>query len=223
MACAPSEDSDQPGHPHSLIRVFAYAQWVAKDPRFLHTDGEDSDQTGRMPRLIWIFAGRTGHTIGLVTLWLNCNCESASCFLILFRIAWWTSAGKELHSCCFTLCRLDFLFLSRMVSGEGSGIRLCRFLIIAFSSTLKSFMLAGTSLLILLNNAIFHVMCKTEFATLYSRVKIRFDSPHTHNALCYHWHSANENYLLRKKINLTVFMWRTILIYSPSYENILHW
>ena len=23
MACAPSEDSDQPGHPHSLIRVLA--------------------------------------------------------------------------------------------------------------------------------------------------------------------------------------------------------
>ena len=23
MACAPSEDSDQPGHPHCLIRVFA--------------------------------------------------------------------------------------------------------------------------------------------------------------------------------------------------------
>ena len=35
------------------------AQWVAKDPRFLHADSEDSDQTGRMPRLIWIFAGRT--------------------------------------------------------------------------------------------------------------------------------------------------------------------
>ena len=28
------------------------AQWVAKDRRFLHTDSEDSDQTGRMPRLI---------------------------------------------------------------------------------------------------------------------------------------------------------------------------
>ena len=24
MACAPSEDSDQPGHPPSLIRVFAF-------------------------------------------------------------------------------------------------------------------------------------------------------------------------------------------------------
>ena len=35
------------------------AQWVAKDPSFLHVDSEDSDQTGRMPRLIWVFAGCT--------------------------------------------------------------------------------------------------------------------------------------------------------------------
>ena len=35
------------------------AQWVAKGPSFLHADSEDSDQTGRMPRLIWVFAGRT--------------------------------------------------------------------------------------------------------------------------------------------------------------------
>ena len=28
------------------------AHWVAKDPSFLHADSEDSDQTGRMPRLI---------------------------------------------------------------------------------------------------------------------------------------------------------------------------
>ena len=35
------------------------AQWVAKDPRLLHADSEDSDQTGRMPRLIWVFAGCT--------------------------------------------------------------------------------------------------------------------------------------------------------------------
>ena len=33
------------------------AQWVAKDPSFLHADSEDSDQTGRMPMLIWVFAG----------------------------------------------------------------------------------------------------------------------------------------------------------------------
>ena len=35
------------------------AQWVAKDPSFLHANSEDSDQTGRMPRLIWVFAGVT--------------------------------------------------------------------------------------------------------------------------------------------------------------------
>ena len=34
-------------------------QWVAKDPNFLHADSKDSDQTGRMPRLIWVFAERT--------------------------------------------------------------------------------------------------------------------------------------------------------------------
>ena len=35
------------------------AQWAAKGPSFLLADSEDSDQTGRMPRLIWVFAGRT--------------------------------------------------------------------------------------------------------------------------------------------------------------------
>ena len=46
-------------------------QWVAKDLTFLHAhSGEDSDQTGPMPRLIWVFAGRTCHFIGFVTRWL---------------------------------------------------------------------------------------------------------------------------------------------------------
>ena len=45
-----------------------YAKWVAKDPSFLHGDSEDSDQTGRMPRLIWVFAGRT-----LILLVLSCR------------------------------------------------------------------------------------------------------------------------------------------------------
>ena len=45
----------RPVWPESSLCV----QWVAKDPSFLHADSEDSDQTGRMPRLIWVFAGRT--------------------------------------------------------------------------------------------------------------------------------------------------------------------
>ena len=77
--CAPSEDSDQPGHPPSLIRVFAVgcpgwsesslcAQWIAKDPSSLLADSKDSDQTGQMPRLIWVFAGCT-----LTLLVLSCR------------------------------------------------------------------------------------------------------------------------------------------------------
>ena len=46
IICAPSEDSDQPGQ------------------------SEDSDQTGWMPRLIWVFTGRTGHFVGFGLLWL---------------------------------------------------------------------------------------------------------------------------------------------------------
>ena len=42
------------------------AQWVAKDPSFLHADSEDSEQTGQMPRLIWLSAGRTGCFVGFV-------------------------------------------------------------------------------------------------------------------------------------------------------------
>ena len=33
---------------------------------FLHADSEDSDQTGRMPRLICVFTWRSGHFAGFV-------------------------------------------------------------------------------------------------------------------------------------------------------------
>ena len=51
-----------------------WAQWVAKDPSFLHVDREDSDQTGWMPRLIWVFAGRT-----LILLVLSCRSSYFLC------------------------------------------------------------------------------------------------------------------------------------------------
>ena len=43
LADPPSGQSDQ----SSLC-----AKWTARDPRYIHADGEDSDQTGRMLRLI---------------------------------------------------------------------------------------------------------------------------------------------------------------------------
>ena len=67
MAYATGEDSDQPGHPHSLIwSEFAVRM---KKAWSLHvvTDwahSEDSDQTGRMPRLIWVSSGRKDDFVG---------------------------------------------------------------------------------------------------------------------------------------------------------------
>ena len=59
--CAPSEDSDQPGHLPSLLRVFAVRMkkaWVLGYPLATHwAHSADSDQTEWMPRLIWVFAG----------------------------------------------------------------------------------------------------------------------------------------------------------------------
>ena len=42
---------------------------------------EDSDQTGRMPRLIWVFAGRTCHFVGFVTRWLNFDWIFLYCYM----------------------------------------------------------------------------------------------------------------------------------------------
>ena len=70
-------------------------QWVAKDPRFLHVDSKDSDQTGRMSRLIWVFAGRT-----LIWLVLSCrgsNAHETAAFLCtptnisMYRLPTWIS------------------------------------------------------------------------------------------------------------------------------------
>ena len=52
MIFVPSEDSDQPGHPPSLIRVFAVRSVGSLGPNLLQADSADSDRTGRMPRLI---------------------------------------------------------------------------------------------------------------------------------------------------------------------------
>ena len=53
-----SEDSDQPAHPRSLIRVFAVRRmklWVY----IIIEHSEDSDQSVWMRKLIWVFAERT--------------------------------------------------------------------------------------------------------------------------------------------------------------------
>ena len=65
MAFVPSEDSDQSGHPPSLIRVFAVRSMCMRTQCFFMRTAK-TDQTGRMHRLICVFAGRNGHFVGFV-------------------------------------------------------------------------------------------------------------------------------------------------------------
>ena len=69
--CASSEDSDQPGHPPSLIRVFAVRMkkaWVLSYPlsaqRGLWSDWADAQAD---PSLRWVHS----HFIGFVVSWLK--------------------------------------------------------------------------------------------------------------------------------------------------------
>ena len=74
--CAPGEDSDQPGHPLSAWRKLGSlaTQWAHR---------EDSNQTGRMPRLIWVFAGRT-----VILLVLSCRGSYSSVLRRAFQKLW---------------------------------------------------------------------------------------------------------------------------------------
>ena len=64
MTCAPTQ-SDQ-------TESSLCTHWVGKDSRFLHVDSEDFYQNKRMPRLIWVFTGRTVNFVGFVMMRLIC-------------------------------------------------------------------------------------------------------------------------------------------------------
>ena len=90
MACAPSEDSDQPGHPPSLIRVFAIHIRKAEVLSY-HKSAQRSlcSDSGRIPRLIWVFAGRKCHSVGfvmsrLILLCLTCINNTDFCYFEAF-------------------------------------------------------------------------------------------------------------------------------------------
>ena len=109
-----------------------HAQWVAKDPSFLHADSEDSYQTGRMPRLIWVFTGHTCHL--LVLSWGGSFkdgqsvvvCDWHSYWFIKMKLKTWTdtfsqNSGQEIVHVYYEsswrvynvskCCQLSFSFL----------------------------------------------------------------------------------------------------------------
>ena len=90
------------------------AQWVAKDPSFLHADSEDSDQTWRIPRLIWVFAGRTVTLLvlscrGSYTLWRNVSLFYSMKSAFLQTLA-------QLHLWLKMKLKQSFLFVWRCIT-----------------------------------------------------------------------------------------------------------
>ena len=75
MTSAPFEDSDQPGHPPSQIRVFAVRSVGSLRPK-VSTCGQ------RMPRMIWVCAGRTCNLLVLSWGGLYKLCVHITYFII---------------------------------------------------------------------------------------------------------------------------------------------
>ena len=105
IECALNEDSDQTGHlpPWSESSLTAWRKLGSLATHWVHS--KDSDQTGRMPRLIWIFAGCTCHFVGFVMRRLMYTCTSN-----MIR-HWWC-----IHSTCDSSPIFSLKSLSRTYS-----------------------------------------------------------------------------------------------------------
>ena len=66
-----SEDSDQPGYPPKSDQSLCCPHDDSWGPWLSVQRTVKADQTGQMPRLIWILAGCTGHFVGFVMRWLK--------------------------------------------------------------------------------------------------------------------------------------------------------
>ena len=75
ITCAPTEDSDQPGLPPILIRVFSVRFRVDKNLNHLQTDSEDSDQTEQSS------LGSNVFWVGFVMLGTDCVCKFCYCIV----------------------------------------------------------------------------------------------------------------------------------------------
>ena len=80
MRCAPSEHSDQPGSDQSSLSACRKVRSLVTHK----AHSEDSDQTGRMLKLICIFAGRTYHFVGFAMFRLNY--ASIWCYCISMKV-----------------------------------------------------------------------------------------------------------------------------------------
>ena len=76
---------------------------------------DNSDQTGRMLRLIWVFAGRTCHFVGFIMRWLSYCLND-----------WWKAKLSVFFFFCFFF--FVFFFFSKILSGLITKTRLYKYI-----------------------------------------------------------------------------------------------
>ena len=105
MASAPSEDSGQPGHPPSLIRVFA----VHMSLTIIRAHSK--------ARLIRVFTGRKGHFVGffmrrLILLCLTCINNTDFCYFeALYFLKLPEKASVFMYPCTCMLVSVYYVIL----------------------------------------------------------------------------------------------------------------
>ena len=80
----------------------------------------DTDQTGRMPRLIWVFTGRTGHFVGFVLRWLK-----SICFICEQRRFWQYFVDAYVSAVFFSLLTTKYKESCRSHPGVRIPVALC--------------------------------------------------------------------------------------------------
>ena len=85
MTCVPSEDSNQPVHLPRLTRVSLCAQWVAKDPTFLHADSEDAAQPGHTLIRLGRCPGWYESSLGALVILLVISCGGSFSIVNAFK------------------------------------------------------------------------------------------------------------------------------------------
>ena len=97
------------------------AQRVANDPSFLHADIEDSDQTGRMPRLILVVTGRMSLVLsctGGYPILSHYQCQQT--WSVHDEYSWYLSRQTSISTHpenkywtdrCHSACKSELLFL----------------------------------------------------------------------------------------------------------------
>ena len=119
--CAPSEESDQPGHLCPVWKESSLTAWRKLGSLANHwADIKDSDKTGRIPMLIWVFAGRT-----VILLVLSWGSPFVNDFMLFFETLSWLMV---IELACFFVAspwlngpRQANLVLIAYASIEGSG------------------------------------------------------------------------------------------------------